>query len=68
MDDKMRINFPDYQGRIYKGNLRWEGKVHEKIIGAKYYSLIPVDNDEYFIEHNKTITRQENQNNFYNTI
>lgn len=68
IDNKMRINFPDYQGRIYKSKLKWEGKVHEKIVGAKFYSLLPVDNEEYFIQHNKTITRQEKQNNFYNTL
>ena len=68
IDNKMRINFPDYQGRIYKSKLKWEGKVHERIVGAKFYSLLPVDNEEYFIQHNKTITRQEKQNNFYNTL
>jgi len=41
MDEKGRINFPDWQGRLYKKGLNWHGKVHEKIIGAKTYSLMP---------------------------
>jgi hypothetical protein len=62
------VNFPDYQGRIYKKHLSWSGKVHERIMGSKMYSLLPIDEPTYFISHHKTITRQEKQNNFYNTI
>jgi len=29
MDDNGRINFPDWQGRLYKKGLNWYGKVHE---------------------------------------
>jgi len=67
MDDKGRINFPDWQGRLYKKGLNWHGKVHEKIIGAKTYSLMPED-DGYCIIHEKTIERQERQNNLYSKI
>lgn len=67
MDDKGRINFPDWQGRLYKKGLRWDGKVHEKIVGARTYSLLPED-DGFCIIHEKTIERQEKQNNYYNTI
>lgn len=66
-DEKGRINFPDYQGRVYKSNLKWEGKVHEKITGAKYYALMPSD-EEYCLIHYKTINKQVSQNNFYNII
>lgn len=62
-----RINFPDYQGRIYKSYLKWGNKVHEKIIGVKRYGLLPSE-EEYCIIHNKTIDKQERQNKFYNTI
>lgn len=68
LDNKNRINFPDYQGRIYKSNLSWYGRVHERINGAKYYSLLPHDNEDYCLIHEKTITRQEKQNNLYNTL
>ena len=67
MDEKGRINFPDWQGRLYKKGLNWHGKVHEKIIGAKTYSLMPED-EGYFIIHEKSIERQERQNNLYSKI
>lgn len=61
------INHPDYQGRIYKKGLMWESKVHEKIIGAKYYSILPTE-DIYSIIHHKKIEKQERQNKFYQDI
>ena len=67
LDKEGRINFPDYQGRVYKSNLRWEGKVHEKISGAKYYAVLPLE-EEYCLMHHKTINKQESQNNYYKTI
>jgi glycosyltransferase involved in cell wall biosynthesis len=62
-----RVNFPDFQGRLYKSYLKWDGKVHEKIIGAKHYSLMPTE-DEYCIYHEKSIERQIKQNNYYEKI
>lgn len=67
MDDNGRINFPDWQGRLYKKGLNWHGKVHEKIVGAKTYSLMPKD-EGYCLIHEKTIERQERQNNLYSKI
>jgi hypothetical protein len=67
LDKEGRINFPDYQGRIYKSNLKWEGKVHEKITGVKYYAVLPLE-EEYCLIHHKSINKQESQNNYYNTI
>lgn len=67
LDEGGRINFPDYQGRIFKSKLKWEGKVHEKISGARFYSILPLD-EEYCLIHKKTITRQEKQNSLYNNI
>ena len=61
------INFPDYQGRIYRSKLSWYGKVHEKIIGGERFSALPQD-EIYCIKHHKTIDRQEKQNNFYSSI
>lgn len=68
VDGKQRINHPDYQGRIYRNDMLWEGKVHERIVGSKHYSLLPSDEDLYHIEHHKTISKQEKQNNLYNNI
>ena len=67
LNEKGHINFPDFQGRVFKKDLRWSGKVHEKIIGSKKYSLLPED-FVYCIQHYKTIERQEKQNNYYDTI
>lgn len=68
LDSENRINHPDYQGRLYKKSLMWEGKVHERIVGFSKYSLLPTEEDLYCIQHHKTITKQEKQNNYYNTI
>jgi len=67
LDSNGRINFPDYQGRIHKKHLQWYGKVHERIVGAKYYALLPSEED-FCIIHNKTISKQEKQNNLYESI
>ena len=67
--DKGWINWPDMQMRIYKNTpeIKWENKVHEKIVGAKAYSFLPVQ-EEWSLKHIKTIGRQERQNEYYNTL
>ncbi len=67
VDDKGWVNFPDYQGRIYRKGMSWYGKVHERILGGTYFSSLPTDY-EYCIIHEKDISRQEKQNNFYGSI
>lgn len=67
VDENGRVNYPDYQGRIYRSSLKWDGKVHEKIIGAKFYSVLPME-EEYSLSHHKTISKQEKQNNYYENI
>lgn len=69
VDDRGRVNFPDYQTRIYKNDpsITWKGKVHEKIDGFKTMSHLPLQ-DEWCLRHDKTIDRQERQNEFYGTI
>lgn len=68
-DDWGRINWPDWQMRIYRNDpkINWVNKVHEKLDGFSKYTFLP-EEKEYCLFHNKTIDRQENQNNFYNTI
>jgi hypothetical protein len=63
------VNFPDYQWRIYKNNskIQWKNKVHEVLEGYKTISHLPTDK-EWCLIHEKTITRQEQQNNYYNTL
>jgi len=64
-----RINFPDYQWRIYRNNksIRWKNKVHEVLEGYKQYAALPAQ-DEFCLLHPKTIEKQEKQNNFYEKI
>jgi len=63
------VNWPDYQGRIYKRSpmIEWKGKVHERIEGMKKYSHLPAK-EEFAFHHPKTIDRQERQNKFYETL
>jgi len=68
VNEKGWVNYPDYQGRIYRGHMKWHGKVHETIVGGQKISTLPNDTDEYCILHHKQIERQEKQNNFYKTI
>ena len=67
VNEKGWVNFPDHQGRIYRKNMSWYGKVHERIIGGQRFSSLPND-EEYCIQHHKTIDRQEKQNNLYSSI
>jgi glycosyltransferase involved in cell wall biosynthesis len=69
VDDQNRINFPDYQFRICKNSptIRWEGKVHERLVGYEQMGMLPAE-DIYALGHHKTIEKQEKQNNFYGTI
>ena len=64
-----RVNWPDYQSRIYRNSpeIKWENKVHEKIVGFKQYTTLPAV-DELALIHPKTIERQEKQNNYYATL
>lgn len=68
IDDLGRINFPDFQGRIYKRGLKWVNKVHERIDGIKNYGILPIDEEEYHIRHIKDINKQEKQNLLYSTL
>ena len=63
------VNFPDYQGRIWRNrsNIRWEKPVHEVLTGYKEHTYLP-EEEEYCFYHPKTIDRQEKQNLFYDTI
>lgn len=64
------INFPDYQKRLYKKDyprIRWNGKVHETIIGFTNYAPLP-GTEEWSLYHHKTLEKQKKQNNFYETL
>ena len=69
VDDKGRVNFPDYQTRIYKNDpgIEWSGKVHEVITGCDSVSHFPRE-DEWCLIHDKDIARQEIQNELYSKL
>jgi hypothetical protein len=63
------VNWPDYQFRICKNipEISWEGKVHERLVGYKNVTPLPAE-DVLALGHHKTIQKQEQQNNLYDTI
>lgn len=67
MSPKGWVNFPDKQGRIFRKNLKWFGKVHERIMGAETITSLP-DDEGFCLIHHKKIERQEKQNNYYLNI
>jgi glycosyltransferase involved in cell wall biosynthesis len=62
-----RVNWPDLQTRIVKNKpeLEWVGKVHERIQGYKTVSRLP---EQFYLQHPKTIEKQEKQNKLYDTL
>lgn len=69
VNEKGWVNFPDPQWRIYKNkkSIRWENKVHEKLVGYDTISNLPWT-EELSLYHPKEIQRQERQNEYYETL
>ena len=63
------VNFPDPQWRIYRNSeaIRWENRVHEKLVGYETISNLPWI-EELSLYHPKDIQRQEKQNSYYETL
>jgi glycosyltransferase involved in cell wall biosynthesis len=63
------VMFPDYQTRLYRNHvdIKWEGKVHERIVGHKTQAPLPAE-EEWALYHIKDIERQRKQNELYQTI
>ena len=63
------VAYPDYQTRLFRNHvdIRWEGKVHERIVGHKTMAPFPAE-EEWSLYHIKDIIRQRQQNNFYSTL
>ena len=62
------VNWPDFQGRIYKrdtNRIKWDRKLHEKIVGHNEYAFLPADED-LALYHDKTIEKQIQTNLRYN--
>jgi len=69
VNDKGWVNFPDPQWRVYRNSesIRWENKVHEKLVGYDTISNLPWA-EELSLYHPKHIERQERQNEYYETL
>jgi glycosyltransferase involved in cell wall biosynthesis len=69
VNEKGWVMFPDYQTRLYRNHvdIKWEGKVHERIIGHKTMAPLPAE-EEWSLYHIKDITRQRDQNDYYATL
>jgi glycosyltransferase involved in cell wall biosynthesis len=69
VDHHNRVNFPDYQWRIWKNipTIKWINKVHERLDGFGLYTNFP-PLDEMCLYHPKDIKRQEKQNQFYEKL
>lgn len=64
------VAWPDFQMRVYKNvpdRIVWTKPVHERLVGFTRYGMLPQD-PVLAIQHFKDISRQEQQNSFYETI
>jgi glycosyltransferase involved in cell wall biosynthesis len=69
VNDKGWNCWPDFQMRLYRNHpdIRWEGKVHERIVGYETMAPLP-DEEEWALYHIKDIDRQRLQNEFYSQL
>lgn len=69
-ENRLIINWPDFQSRIYKREperIKWDRKLHEKIIGHNQYAFLPEEFD-LALYHDKTIEKQIETNLRYNKL
>lgn len=66
-DNRLIVQWPDYQGRIYKNDprIKWDRRLHEKLEGHKKFVQLPPEYD-VSIYHDKTIETQLATNKRYN--
>jgi len=64
-----RLNFPDYQGRIYKNSKRlsWVGSVHEQIHGHRGMKKLS-ETSGHFLTHTKELQKQIRNNLKYREL
>ena len=65
------IQFPDYQVRVFKadGRTKWHKGIHEEVVGYSNKTVMNSQPIELFsILHVKDISKQIQQNNFYEQI
>jgi glycosyltransferase involved in cell wall biosynthesis len=70
VNEKGFVNYPDPQTRIVinKEEIKWENKVHERLVGHSSHTLLPFETEDYCLLHIKDIKRQELQNKFYEQL
>jgi glycosyltransferase involved in cell wall biosynthesis len=69
-ENRYIVNWPDFQSRIYKRipeKIKWDRKLHEKIVGHDQYAFLPADED-LALYHDKTIEKQIQTNLRYNQL
>jgi hypothetical protein len=69
VDERGWINFPDLQQRIYvnDGVVKWKNKVHDQHTKESFFGVFP-NHYSICILHHKDIKRQEQQNNYYDSL
>jgi hypothetical protein len=70
VNEKGWVNWADQQKRIYKNtpDIQWTGHpVHGMVTGYKTFASLPLE-EQFSIEHNKQVKRQESQNMRYSNI
>lgn len=70
INEKGFVNYPDPQTRIVinKEEIKWENKVHERLVGHSTHTILPFETEDYCLLHIKDIKRQEAQNNYYSSL
>lgn len=70
VNEKGFVNYPDVQSRICRNvsEIKWIGKVHERLIGMEGYNTITTLPEGFELIHPKDIEKQRKQNNYYNTL
>ena len=68
-EDRLIVNWPDPQGRLFKNlpHIEWKRRLHEKVEGHKSYVHLPAMY-ELALHHNKTIEKQIETNVRYNKM
>ena len=69
VNDNGWINWPDFQGRVYKNNgtLKWSKGLHETVTGSEK-TIGLQNNPTLALWHIKSIQKQEFQDTFYKTL
>ena len=69
-NNRLIVNFPDFQGRIYRNipdRIKWNNRLHEIIKGHTKFSHLPAE-EEFALYHDKTIETQIKTNQRYNEL